>query len=108
MNFNKDTFQFRLGANLKRWFVLIASAYPWIVILLLTIHLVGEGDNGGALGVVSVFVFTLVILSIVNVVISLLFIILIEQTLKQRIIAGFKINSVSSIWILFLVVIPVL
>lgn len=44
MNFNKDTFQFRLGANLRRWFVLIASAYPWIVILLLTKHLVGEGD----------------------------------------------------------------
>lgn len=108
MDFNQDTFQFRLGANLKRWFVLIASAYSWILILLLAIDLVGEGGNGGALGVVTAFVFTLLILSIANVVISLLFIILIEQTLKQRIIAGLKINSVSSIWILFLVVIPVL
>lgn len=44
MDFNKDTFQFHLGANLKRWFVLVASAYSWIAILLLTKHLVGEGD----------------------------------------------------------------
>lgn len=108
MNFNKDTFQFRLGTNTKRWFVFIASAYPWIIILFLVTELSGKGGNGGALAIVSVFVLTLLILSIMNVVISLLFIILIEQTLKQRISAGLKINSVSSIWILFLVVIPAL